>query len=169
MNITKRAKQLQHCDTCKWNRLEKIFLWETMVKYNCTVSDNTFKLSGSSVRPAYPGFIVTKTAQDTFSDISTPSNRNRSTCKQEKKNIRTATRSEMEFWPLTLWEHNWAPLSHLTLPKQSCGGQIYDLTFCKSPAASPVAIAKDLSTTHECGVNGRPAGLQARVHHLWQS
>lgn len=38
-----------------------------------------FRLSGSSVRPAYPGFMVINTAQDGTSGISTPSNMKRST------------------------------------------------------------------------------------------
>lgn len=41
----------------------------------------TFRLSGSSVRPAYPGFIVMKTAQDGTSGISVPSNMKVSTWK----------------------------------------------------------------------------------------
>ena len=40
----------------------------------------TFKLSGNSVRPAYPGFIVTNTAHDGFSPISNPSNTNLESC-----------------------------------------------------------------------------------------
>lgn len=39
----------------------------------CSVC-GTFRLSGSSERPAYPGFIVIKTAQDGFSLNSVPSN-----------------------------------------------------------------------------------------------
>ena len=41
----------------------------------------TFRLSGSSVLPAYPGFIVMNTAHDAFSVISTPSNMNFCNCK----------------------------------------------------------------------------------------
>lgn len=39
-----------------------------------------FRLSGSSVRPAYPGFMVINTAQDGTRGISEPSNMKRSTC-----------------------------------------------------------------------------------------
>ena len=44
---------------------------------------HTFRLSGSSVRPAYPGFIVINTAHDGFRASSTPSNMNLSTYKQK--------------------------------------------------------------------------------------
>lgn len=43
------------------------------------VPELTFRLSGSSVRPAYPGFMVINTAQDGTSGISMPSNMKRST------------------------------------------------------------------------------------------
>lgn len=39
-----------------------------------------FRLSGSSVRPAYPGFIVMKAAHEAFNFISRPSNKKRLTC-----------------------------------------------------------------------------------------
>ena len=44
----------------------------------------TFRLSGSSVLPAYPGFIVMKTAHDGLSASSTPSNMKRSAWKKSR-------------------------------------------------------------------------------------
>ena len=44
----------------------------------------TFRLSGSSVLPAYPGFIVMNTAHDCLSASSTPSNMKRSACKESR-------------------------------------------------------------------------------------
>ena len=44
----------------------------------------TFRLSGSSVLPAYPGFIVMNTAHDGLSASSTPSNMKRSACKKSR-------------------------------------------------------------------------------------
>ena len=45
----------------------------------CLFPARTLRLSGSSVRPAYPGFMVMKTAHEALSASSTPSNMNRST------------------------------------------------------------------------------------------
>ena len=59
--------------------------------------DITFKLSGNSDRPAYPGFIVMKTAHDGSRWISVPSNTKvslpelipvKTICEVEKFNIR---------------------------------------------------------------------------------
>ena len=51
----------------------------------------TLRLSGSSVLPAYPGFMVINTAQDGFSTNSTPSKMNLSTYKVKEISLQNST------------------------------------------------------------------------------
>ncbi len=50
--------------------------WYSVHVLLCVQYCFTFRLSGNSVLPAYPGFMVTKTAQDCLREISIPSNMN---------------------------------------------------------------------------------------------
>ena len=64
--------------------LNRSFFLSSFIYLFLSLKVPTFRLSGSSVLPAYPGFIVMNTAHDGLSASSTPSNMKRSACKKSR-------------------------------------------------------------------------------------
>ena len=75
--------------------------------------NSAFKLSGSSVRPAYPGFIVMNAAQLGTSLISRPSNMNREAWKgrfsKQDKGYSLERNCELRRWESENTEVNYQP------------------------------------------------------------